>query len=382
MTVLLVDDEAQILNILAETLEAVGIEVHTCNSGDEALVFLAETPVEVMVSDLRMPGMNGLELLQKARALDPDLQMVILTGFGNMKSAVEALRAGAYDYLNKPIDAERLIQTLKIGAEQRQLKIENRMLIENLTEASRMKTDFLHGMSHEIRTPLGHITGFAEILEQTIDGLDEKQKRYLKNIQGAAKRLLGMFDDMLQYADMSTEAELQMSPVLVSDLVRQVRSALSDLIQQHGVEIEVQLPDPEPVMMADFGICDKMLEVVVQNAVQFSPKNSTVILRAEIHAEPQVREEQRGQLLVPSEHWLHIAVIDQGPGIAPELQERIFNLFEQGDGSLAREHEGTGLGLALGQSLARRHNGVITVQSTPGEGSTFTLVIPVSVSES
>ena len=382
MTVLLVDDEPQILNILAETLEAVGIQVHTCNSGDEALAFLAETPVEVMLSDLRMPGMNGLELLQKARELDPDLQTVILTGFGNMKSAVEALRAGAYDYLNKPIDAERLIQTLKIGAEQRRLKIENRMLIENLTEASRMKTDFLHGMSHEIRTPLGHITGFAEILEQTIQGLDEKQQRYLKNIQGAAKRLLGMFDDMLQYADMSTEAELQLSPVLVSDLVRQVRSALSDIIQQQGVEIEVHLPDPEPVMLADFGICDKMLEVVVHNAVQFSPKNSKVVLRAEIHAEPQVSEEQRVQLLVPSEHWLHIAVIDQGPGIAPELHERIFNLFEQGDGSLAREHEGTGLGLALGQSLARRHNGVITVQSAPGEGSTFTLVIPVSVSES
>lgn len=382
MTVLLVDDEPQILNILAETLETVGIQVHTCNSGDEALAFLADTPVEVMLSDLRMPGMNGLELLQKARDLDPDLQTVILTGFGNMKSAVEALRAGAYDYLTKPIDAERLIQTLKIGAEQRRLKIENRALIENLTEASRMKTDFLHGMSHEIRTPLGHITGFAEILEQTIVGLDEKQQRYLKNIQGAAKRLLGMFDDMLQYADMSTEAELQLSPVLVSDLVRQVRSALADVIHQRGIEVQVHLPDPEPVMLADFAICDKMLEVVVQNAVQFSPKNSIVVLRAEIHAEPQVSEEQRAQLLVPSEHWLHISVTDEGPGIAPEIHERIFNLFEQGDGSLAREHEGTGLGLALGRSLVRRHNGVITVQSAPGEGSTFTLVIPVSVSDS
>ena len=378
MNVLLVDDEIQILTILAEMLEAVGIQVHICNSGDDALAYLDTHQIEVMVSDLRMPGMNGLELLQKARAKDPDLQMVILTGFGDMKSAVEALRIGAYDYLSKPIDSERLVQTLKIGAEQRRLKIENRMLIENLMEASRLKTDFLHGMSHEIRTPLGHITGFAEILEQTVDGLNDKQHRYLKNIQGAAHRLLGMFDDMLQYADMSTEGELHLSPILVSDVIRQVRSSLADAIHRRGITVEVHLPDPEPVVMADFSICEKMLEVIVKNAVQFSPENSQIEIRAELRLEPDVTEEQRTQLLMPSTHWLHLSIKDLGPGIAPDAQERIFNLFEQGDGSLSREHEGTGLGLALGRSLARRHNGLITLQSNLDEGSTFTLVIPVS----
>ena len=382
MNVLLVDDEKQILNILAETLEAVGIQAEVCNSGDAALAYLKDHAVEVMVSDLRMPGMNGLELLQQARALDPDLQMVILTGFGDLKSAVEALRLGAYDYLNKPIDAERLVQTLKIGAEQRRLTIENRILIENLTEASRLKTDFLHGMSHEIRTPLGHITGFSEILEQTIEGLSDKHERYLHNIQGAAKRLLGMFDDMLQYADMSTEGDLKLSPVLVSDLIRQIRSTLADTIHQRGLDIVVELPEPELVVAADFTICEKMLEVVVQNAVDFSPPNTKIKIVAEICSEPGVTEEEQAKLLIPSSHWLHISVSDQGPGIAPESHARIFNLFEQGDGSLAREHEGTGLGLALGQSLARRHNGLITLKSAPGEGSTFTLIIPVSISKS
>jgi len=324
--------------------------------------------------------MNGLELLELVRAQDKDLEMVIFTGFGDMKSAVAALRAGAYDYLSKPIDTERLVQTLKIGAERRFLKIENRKLIENLTEASRLKNDFLHGMSHEIRTPLGHITGFAEILEQTIEGLSEKQERYLHNIQGAAKRLLGMFYDMLQYADMSTEADLQLSPILVSDLIRQVRSSLADAVSKAGIEFNPEMP--EPVVRADFSICEKMLEVVVQNAVQFSPPNGKIDIRAEIRSEPAVREDQLILLPLPSAHWLHISVTDQGPGIAPEDQERIFNLFEQGDGSLAREHEGTGLGLglALGRSLARRHNGLISVQCIPGQGSTFTLVIPVTVS--
>ncbi|MDA0708980.1 MAG: hybrid sensor histidine kinase/response regulator [bacterium] len=382
MNVLLVDDEPQILQILAETLEVVGIQAHTCTHGADALEYLASHTVEVMVSDLRMPGMNGLELLQKARAIDTDLQMVILTGFGDFRSAVDALRTGAYDYLNKPINAERLIQTLRIGAEQRRLKIENRTLIENLMEASRLKTDFLHGMSHEIRTPLGHITGFAEILEQTIEGLTEKQQRYLKNIQGAARRLLSMFDDMLQYADMSMETELQLSPILASDLVRQVRSVLANEIEACGADIQVHLQDPESVVYADFNMCEKMLEIVVQNALQFSPISGKIDIRVDLIDKPDLTEEQRAQVPFASAHWLHLSVTDQGPGIPADAHKRIFNLFEQGDGSLGRNHEGTGLGLALGQSLAKRHNGLISLRSAPGEGSTFTIVIPVRLSSS
>jgi DNA-binding NtrC family response regulator len=208
MTVLLVDDEPQILIILSETLNAGGFTTHTCESGAEALAYLENHPVELMVTDLRMPVMSGTELLGEVRKRERDLPVVFLTGFGDMKSAVDAMRLGAFDYLNKPLDAERLIQTVKRAAEHYRLVTENRTLIETLTESNRIKTQFLHGMSHEIRTPLGHITGFAEILESTLTGLTDKQERYLHNIQNAAKRLLSIFDDMMQYVDLSSDDTL------------------------------------------------------------------------------------------------------------------------------------------------------------------------------
>jgi signal transduction histidine kinase len=290
MTVLLVDDEPQILIILSETLNAGGFTTHTCESGAEALAYLENHPVELMVTDLRMPEMSGTELLGEVRKRERDLPVVFLTGFGDRKSAVDAMRLGAFDYLNKPVDAERLIQTVQRAAEHYRLVTENRTLIETLTESNRIKTQFLHGMSHEIRTPLGHITGFAEILESTLTGLTDKQERYLHNIQ---------------------------------------------------------------------------------NAVQFSPENGHVTISANFQDEPEVSEEQDTNLIAhPGSPWLHLSITDEGPGIDPKDHERIFNLFEQLDGTLSRGHQGTGMGLGLANNL----------KSAPGEGSTFTLVIPVSLS--
>lgn len=381
MTVLLVDDEPQILTILSETLESVGYEVHTCNSGPEALDVLEAHQVDLMVSDLRMPEMSGTELLLKVRERKHNMPVIFLTGFGDMKSAVEAMRLGAFDYLNKPVDIERLVQTLKNAAEQHRLTTENRVLIENLTEANQLKAQFLHGMSHEIRTPLGHITGFAEILESTLENLSDKQERYLHNIQNAAKRLLSMFDDMMQYVDLSsTDIPLNKDAFLLSDAIDKLQKLLADAFHTQQLNVTIDLPEPEPSVITDETVCSKIIEVLLKNAVQFSPDKGTIVLKATFEDEPQLPEDQRDGLVAPQgARWLHLAITDSGPGIDPEYHERIFNLFEQLDGTLARGHEGTGMGLALGKNLVQRLNGCIDLKSAPDEGSTFTIIIPVSL---
>ncbi len=380
MTILLVDDEAQILSILSETLEAAGFDVHTCTNGDDAKQYLSDHEPHILVTDLRMPGLSGLDLLKQVRQHHPDMQVIILTGYGDMKSAVEALRLGAYDYLNKPIDAKRLIQTLNNGLERRRLSIENRTLIVHLTEANRLKTEFLNGMSHEIRTPLGHITGFAEILETILPNLAEKHARYLQNIQKAARKLLTMFDDMLHYIDLNnSKTSLNPTPFNLSSLIKKTQTALQEFIQFRQLTIDLQMAVPHDIV-ADAEICEKMVFILLKNAVLFSPPNSRITIQATLKPAPDVSNRRRADLPArPFEHWLHLSIIDEGPGIPPHEHERIFNLFEQGNGSLNREHEGTGLGLALCKSLSLLHNGVIDLQSAPGKGSTFTIVIPVSM---
>jgi len=236
-------------------------------------------------------------------------------------------------------------------------------------------------MSHEIRTPLGHITGFAEILESTLENLSEKQGRYLNNIQNAAKRLLSMFDDMMQYVDLSSvDIPLGKDAFLLSDTIDKLQRLTADALHNQKLTLNITLPTPEPSVITDEIVCSKIIEVLLKNAVQFSPDEGTITLTATFEDEPQLPEDQRDGLVAPQgARWLHLAITDQGPGIDPEYHERIFNLFEQLDGTLARGHEGTGMGLALGKNLAQRLKGCIDLKSALGQGSTFTIIIPVSL---
>jgi DNA-binding NtrC family response regulator len=202
-SILIVDDEPNVLNIIKEAVSTAGFEVTACQSGEEALPLLETHPPDLLLTDLRMPGISGMELLGRAREHSPDTQVIILTGYGDMKSAVEAIRLGAFDYLSKPVDMERLVKTLQNGSERRRLILDNRDLVGSLKESNRLKTEFINGMSHEVRTPLGHIQGFAQILQDTMNGLSEKQAGYLQNILTASNRLLNMFEDILQYSTLT-----------------------------------------------------------------------------------------------------------------------------------------------------------------------------------
>lgn len=377
--VFIVDDEPEILDILQEALSASGFRVTAFSSGSAALDGLALRRPDLVVTDLRMPGTSGMQLLAKLRQHSPDTQVVILTGYGDMKSAVDALRLGAFDYLTKPVDAERLAQTLRNGAERRRLLLENRALLQRLQEAVRIKTEFINGMSHEVRTPLGHILGFTQILEDTLQGLTDKQIRYLQNIQDGAKRLLKLFEDILQFSVLrSGEVILSPAPFSLASLLLESRDLIRAAVVEKKIAVELCPPDPDRTIVADPAICQKAVSLLLDNAVKFTPQGGRIAIRAEVRPEPPPAT---GEFASPAQRhshaWLHISVVDTGPGISEQDQKRIFGLFEQGDASLSRHHEGTGLGLALARSLARLHGGAITLDSRPGSGSTFTLIVPL-----
>ena len=381
--ILIVDDEPHILSILKESLTASGFEVSTRSSGEEALAYLADHQPDLMVVDLRMPGISGLDLIRQGRKSMPDTEVIILTGYGDMKSAVEALRLGAYDYLTKPVDMERLLQTLRNGADRRRLVLQNRSLIRSLEESNRIKAEFINGMSHEFRTPLGHILGFSQILQDTLEDLTEKQIRYIENIQSAASGLLGLFENILQFSILkSGEAHVKPAAFTPTDLLERSLLPFRDPAMLKGLTLSHECAEPDRSVTADPEICRKALSCLLDNAVKFTPDGGTITVSAEVRPSPDLPPGTDGDDLAETiaDGWLHIAVADSGPGIAQEHQERIFGLFEQGDASLTRHHQGTGLGLALARSLAKIHGGSLVVDSRPGAGSTFTLILPLSAS--
>jgi signal transduction histidine kinase len=373
-SVLIVDDEPNVLNIIREAVATAGFQVTTCESGNEALPLLDAQPPDLLLTDLRMPGISGLELLRSTREISPDTQVVILTGYGDMKSAVEALHLGAFDYLSKPVDKERLVQTLQNGSERRRLILENRDLVRSLEESNRLKTEFINGMSHEVRTPLGQIQGFAQILQDTLDGLTDKQVGYLQNILTASNRLLNMFEDILQYSTLKQgETRIVPEPLIPSEFMAECLLEHKELADTKNLCIETEATDR--IVSMDHKICRKAVSLLLDNAVKFISESGNIVLEAK--GLPSPPSGISGPGTPQAREWFHISIADDGPGIPTEDQERIFNLFEQADGGLDRKFEGTGLGLALAQSLARAHGGQVSLKSTPGIGSTFTLALPL-----
>jgi len=375
-SVYLVDDEPEILYTLSEALTYSGFDVQTFEDGPSALEAAAHRPPDLLVTDMRMPEMDGMALLTRLRSEAPDTEVIILTGFGDLGSAVSALRLGAFDYLTKPIDANRLAQVLKNGAEHRRLQAENRSLIQRLRESNRIKTEFINGMSHEVRTPLGHILGFAQLLEDSLPDLSEVHAGHLQKVQQAAKQLLGLFDDILQFSILrSGEASVATETFPLGPFLSGTVELVQAAADAKGVTLEILLHEPDPTVSADAAICEKALHLILDNAVKFTPTGGGVRVSSWVGADPLDANADRRP---PPEgyRWLGIAVADSGPGIPSDDLERIFNAFEQGDGSLARQYGGTGLGLALARSLARIHGGEVEVRSQPEKGSTFTLVVP------
>ena len=239
-----------------------------------------------------------------------------------------------------------------------------------LFEMNRLKSDFLATMSHELRTPLNSIIGFSEVLA-TNDGLNDRQKRYAANIQTSGKMLLGMINDILDLAKIeSGKMEVRVEDFSIRDVCEGLAGLARPIADRKDIELECRLDEAIPLMHQDSGKLRQILYNLLSNAIKFTPDGGRVTLSA--------RSEGR---------FLVLSVQDTGIGIAEEERERIFEKFRQAAGSggpgavLTREHQGTGLGLSIVRELAKLLGGDVALESRVGQGSTFTVRVPMQLAE-
>jgi PAS domain S-box-containing protein len=233
-------------------------------------------------------------------------------------------------------------------------------------EASRAKDEFLAGMSHELRTPLNGVIGLASILARGIHGrLDGKQQDYVEQIEASGRHLLELINDILDLAKLQADRlELDVGPTDVSALVAEAVALVREGAVGSGLELHVAIDPALPELMdLDRLRIKQVLVNLLSNAVKFTPRGGEIGVEATAAAEGVI-----------------LTVRDTGIGIPKSKQHRLFQPFEQVDSSLTREHEGTGLGLALSKRLVEAHGGTIMVDSRPGEGSRFTVALPVAAS--
>lgn len=254
-----------------------------------------------------------------------------------------------------------------------------------LEEASRAKSDFLANMSHELRTPLNSIIGFSEMLKDGVLGeLDEKQRGFVADIHGAGTHLLSLINDILDLSKVEAGMlELGEEPVDLPALLQASTLVVRQKAIAHRIRLDTRLDPGLGTMLADERKLKQIVYNLLANAVKFTPENGTVLLAARRRSRAEVGFADtdlpsRLVALPPGKatEFLEITVEDSGVGIDEADLARLFEPFTQVDGSLARRHSGTGLGLALVRRLAELHGGTVGVASRPGAGSVFRVWLP------
>jgi two-component system sensor histidine kinase BarA len=236
-----------------------------------------------------------------------------------------------------------------------------------LFKANKVKSEFLANMSHEFRTPLNAILGFADIFRERPDSLDaEKARRYAEHIIASGRQLLSMINDLLELAKAEAgKIGLHVEKTSIPELCRGLAAFFSPLTEKKKIKLRLTIDETIPLIQTDPGKVQQILYNLLSNAIKFTPDSGRIEIKASLHEEKMVR----------------ISVTDTGSGIAAEDRETIFEKFRQIDGSITRETTGTGLGLAISRELAGLLAGLIGLESSPGEGSTFWLDIPVVTAE-
>jgi signal transduction histidine kinase len=397
--ILVVDDDPDIVGLLSRFLSRQGYDVATAQDGEEAVSLFRTTPVALIVTDIIMPKMDGLEVLKAAKAQDPDIEVVILTGAGVLAHAIMALREGAYDYLLKPLERlEELGEVVQRALEHRRLLLDNRRLVAELREANqrleekvalrtanleeanlrlaealRVKSEFLANMSHELRTPLNSIIGFSELLEDQLFGLlNEKQQGYIKNILTSGRHLLGLINNLLDFSEVEAgRLVLRPEAIPLRPTLEGVLATFQPQARAKGLTLALQVAEDLPMAVADPLRVTQILDHLLSNAVKFTPEGGTVRVTA--------RRVASDELPVTRGEFVEISVSDTGIGIEAAELPKLFQPFVQLEHFLTKAYQGTGLGLALTKRLVELHGGRIWAESEgKGRGATFTFTLPLA----
>jgi len=228
--------------------------------------------------------------------------------------------------------------------------------ISEIVQASTMKRDFIQNVSHELRTPLTAIKGYIETMAETAT---DQNRNYLHIIKRHTDRLIRIVNDLLTLSQLeSPQVQLETEVLNVQELFNDVLTVLRPAIQQKGLQLDLAIPDPSPKIKGDRLYLEQALINLLDNAVRYTEKGK-ITINAETN-----------------DNRVSITVADTGIGIAPEHQARIFERFYVVDRTRSRQSGGTGLGLAIVKHIITIHNGEINVESIPGLGSKFTLILP------
>lgn len=356
-TILVVDDEAIIRDLCARTLK--GYHILQAENGQKALRILDHNKVDLVLADVMMPVMNGLDLLQKIKERDPGQLVIVMTGYADKDIILRALKAHADDFINKPINLLQLKTSIANALEKKALYQE----LVQLKQLDRIKSDFLGLISHKLRTPTTSISLFIQNLANGTVEIDTPEfTSILNTIREESEYLAYLIQDLLYYSDIILQdSGGKASREDLKEIAMDVLVGKRPLAEQKGLTLQSSLAAGDwPVVIVDRRRISFALTALIDNAIKFTSQGSKITLSGET-----------------DENEITLVITDNGPGIPPEEVAKVFEKFYQIDPYRTGQVRGFGLGLFYARQFIRDHGGSLNLKSALGKGTEVTIRLPL-----
>ncbi|HUP91940.1 MAG TPA: hybrid sensor histidine kinase/response regulator [Solimonas sp.] len=346
--ILAVDDQANNLEAVAALLEMAEYDVATALSGREALEACAQRPPDLVLLDMRMPGMDGIAVCTKLRQ-DPrttHIPVIFLTAAHQRETVVEAFSTGAVDYVTKPFVAEELLARVKTHVELKRAR-------DHLAAIAQERADLTQIVAHDLKNPLTSILLAVERIASPGESIDAAAV-----IRRSAERCLAFIDRYLgRWAASTTQARaLDVVPLNLGPILREAAEGLAHIAQDRGMRIHVQV-DSDPLVLGSPTAVRHVVDNLISNALRYAPRGSAVEVRCETGLG-------------------RVSVEDRGPGVPAERQGQLFKRYVRMENSADTPHS-TGLGLAISREEVERMSGRLWYRDREGGGASFCFVLPL-----
>ncbi len=361
-TVLVIDDEEAMRDSCSQVLTKEGFQVEAAENGMIGLEKAAAIKPDLVLVDLKMPGISGMDVLDKIREIDPHIVSIVITGYATLESAIDTFKRGAYDFLPKPFTPDELRVIIKRGLERRRLILKS-IALER--EKEKMRKFFITMVSHQLQSPLATVQQNLEVILAGIVGpVEEKQEKLLLRVKELIAALLRLIKDWLDLSRIENGRLVEgFGSLSLVSLLEETVSSLKPMAEEKGVTLYLE-PVDIPMVTGDEQSLKQLFYNLLNNAVKFNREDGKV----------SVTFQESGS-------HIEVKISDTGIGIAEEDLAYIFDAFHRVRDDETQDVPGTGLGLTIAKKIAEAHGATIGAASKQGLGTTFIVHFPKNAPE-
>lgn len=356
-TMVVIDDDYAMRLSCRKILAKAGYQVEAFEDGARGLEAVARLKPALVVVDLKMPGISGLEVVTRVHEIDPRIILVVITGYATIDTAVDAMKAGAYDFLPKPFSPDELRLIVHRGLERRRLALESQRAE---VERELLKRRFITFVSHQLQTPLAAIHQYLDVLRHLDENGAERRQEWLERCMRRTEELQTIIRDWLTLARLEgASLSGQRLDLDLRQILPEIIAAYQETARAEQVSLELHLPAEPCRVWGDRACLSVLFDNLIVNAIKYNRPGGKVMVAAELAA---------GEVVV--------TVADTGIGIPQKYRQLLFEEFFRVEGEGAKKTPGTGLGLSICRKIVSEMGGAISVESEVNTGSTFRVRLP------